>query len=238
MHLTRNPAKIHEALTQLPDGRVIALKACKIYSPQRYAERNLSYIGAEVYILGIFGITVDDKYLGVSLLNTMVPIEPSVINKVKIDDDDYFEFVFQPGATVFKTVELMRTDTLVYRIYDEFIAKGYVPWYMDYEDLGRIFDSSKEFAGANIGQNPEVTQLIASIVARDAKDRTKYYRTVIKDRKDLREIRPVFVPLKSVQYSATNTTTKLGGSYFQQGVVSALINPSTRVERLESILRA
>lgn len=235
--LIRDPAKVHAALQEMEDGRVIAVQPVKIYSPVRYAERNLSYIGANIYILGIFGITVDDKYLGVSLLNTMVPIEPTVTNRVKIDEDDYYEFVFIAGATVFKTVHLVRTDTLVYRIYDEFIAKGYVPWYLGYEEIGHIFDTAKQFADANIGQNPEITQLIASIIARDPKDRTKYYRTAIQSYEDLAKVKPAFVPLKSVQYSATNTTTKLGGAYFQQGVVSALISPSTRTERIESILR-
>lgn len=238
MRFIRDPAKVHEALAQLDDGRVVALKPVKIYSPVRYAERNLAYVGAEVYILGIFGITVEDQYLGVSLLNTMVHIEPTTINRVQVDGDDYHEFVFEEGASVFTSNVLVRLDTLVYDIYDEFIAKGYVPWYMNYVDLGRIFDTAKEFADANIGENPEITQLIASIIARDPKDRTRYYRTIIKDGKQLQEVMPLFVPLKSVQYSATNTTTKLGGAYFQQGVISALNNPSTRVERIESVLKA
>jgi hypothetical protein len=236
MQFIRDPAKVHAALQQMPDGRVIAVKPCKIYSPVRYVERNLSYVGSNVHILGIYGITVEDKYLGVSMLNTMLQIEPSSISKLKMQGDDYYEFVFVAGATVFKTVTLVRTDTLVYRIYDEFIAKGYVPWYVNYEDMGRIFDSAKVFADANIGQNPEVTQLIASIVARDSKDRTKYFRTSVKTREDLDKIQPAFVPLKSVEYSATNTLTKLGGSFFGKGVVSSLINPSTRPERLESII--
>jgi hypothetical protein len=167
----------------------------------------------------------------------MVPLEPSITNRVKIDGDEYFEFVFNKGASVFKTTTLVKSDSLVYRIYDDFLAKGYVPWYVGYDELGMLFDTASEFAGANIGKNSEVTQLIASIVARDPNDRTKYYRQVVHSLQDLEKIRPVFVPLKSVQYAATNTTTKLGGAYFQQGVISALISPSARQERIESILR-
>lgn len=235
--LTRDPAKVHEALRELEGGSVVAVKQCKIYIPQRYVEHGLAYIGAANYILGIFAIATEDKYYGVCLLNTMVPIDPSSVNRIKMDEDDYYEFVFEPGATVFKTVDLVKTDTLVYRIYDEFIAKGYVPWFMGYEEMGHIFDSAKEFADANIGQNSEVTQLIASIVARDPRDRTKYYRQAITSLDDMAKLEPTFVPLKSVQYSATNTLTKLGGAYFQQGVVSSLITPSSRTERLEAILK-
>lgn len=234
--LIRDAKQIHQALHEMPDGKVVALKPCKIYIPMRYAERKLAYVGVETYILGIFAITVDDKYYGVSMLNTMIPIEPTQTNKVKIGGEEYYEFVFVKGATVFKSTVLVRTDSLVYRIYDEFLALGHIPWYVGYEELGKIFDSAKEFAGANVGTNPEVTQLICSILARDPKDRTRYYRTVAKAPEDLIKNPPVYVPLKSVQYSATNTTTKLGGSYFQQGVVSTLIDPSTRVERIESLL--
>ena len=48
----------------------------------------------------------------------------------------------------------------------------------------------------------------------------------------------VWTALNSVRDSATNTTTKLGGNYYSEGVISALINPSDRVERIESILTA
>jgi hypothetical protein len=47
---------------------------------------------------------------------------------------------------------------------------------------------------------------------------------------------PVYIPLRSVTYTATNTTNKLAGSYFQEGLVSALVSPSERKERIESIL--
>ena len=236
--LVRNPERVHDALMELPDSRVITKTGCKIYIPIRYAERKLAFISNEIYILGIFAITVEDKYFGVSILNTMVPIEPVETNKVLIDGEGYYEFVFTPGNTVFKTTNLVKSDSLIYRIYDEFLAMGHIPWFIGYEELGKLFDSAKEFAGANVGNNPEVTQLIASILARDPKDRTKYYRTTVTSLEDLVTNPPIFVPLKSVQYSATNTTTKLGGSYFQQGVISALIDPSSRLESIERLLLA
>ncbi len=234
--LVRAPQRVHKALKEVDGKRIVAVEPCKIFMPARYAEQGLAMIGAEIYILGIFAIVVENAF-GVCMLNTMVPIEPTWMTKIKVNDDDYYEFGFQPGDTVIKNVNLVKTDTLVYSIYDEFLAKGYVPPYMDYNDLGHLFDTAKAYAGANIGTNPEVTQLIASIVARDPKDRTRYYRQAIGVRQDMDTIKPVFVPLKSVAYSATNTLNKIGGSYIQEGIQSSLAYPSTRVERVESILR-
>ena len=234
--LIRKPSMVHMALEELPDGRVVAKEECKIYIPVRYAERKLAYIGTDVFILGFYAITVQDKYYGVSLLNTMVPIDPTETNKIKIQDEDYYEFVFIPGSTVYKTTLLIKTDVICYKVYNEFISLGHIPWFIGYDEMGKIFDSAKEFAGANLGTNAEVTELIASMLARDPKDRSKYYREIINTPADLINIKPIFVPLKSIQYAATNTLSKLGGNYFQQGVVSALISPSVRPERLESIL--
>jgi hypothetical protein len=235
--LVRDASKVHEALFEMPDGSVKAVKECKIHIPYRFSEKDLAYVGNDTYILGLYAIITEDQYYGVSLVNAMINIDPASTEKIKIDKEDYFEFTFPVGSTVFKSTELVKTDTIAYRIYDEILSKGNIPWYMGYEELGKIFDTASYHAGANIGQNKEVTQLIASIVARDPDDRTKYYRSTVKSLGELRSRPPTFIPLRSVEYASTNTTNKLGGSYFSVGVVSALINPTERVERVEDILR-
>lgn len=236
--LIRDAARVHACLEELPDGRVLAVKPVRIHIPARFAERDLAYVGIENYILGIYAIIVEDQFYGVSLVNAMIPIDPTETNRIKINGDEYFEFVFPAGSTVFKSLNLLKTDTLTYKIYDEILSGGRIPWYVAYEELGKLFDTALYHAGANIGTNQEVTQLIASLVARDSKDRTKYYRTTIENLSDMITNPPVYVPLKSVEYSSTNTTNKLGGSYFSLGVVSSLNDPSDRVEKIESLLRA
>lgn len=234
--LTRNAAQVQTALQELPDGRVVALREVKIYVPERYTERDMAYVGVENYILGIYAISVEDKFYGVSLINAMIGIDPSTMNRIKYKDVGYLEFVFNPGSTVFKSLDLVKTDKMAYKIYDEFFSSGKTPWYLGYEELGKIFNTARYHAGANVGSNREVTQIFASIVARDPNDRTKYYRQTVKSLSDLRAHPPVIVPLKSVEYAATNTLNKLGGSYFDTGVVSALNDPTDRVERIEGHL--
>ena len=85
--------------------------------------------------------------------------------------------------------------------------------------------------------NPEVMELIASMVSRNQKNRLEYYRHTIQNRDELKTNPPLFVALRSVSDSATNTTNKLGGSYFEEGLTSALVNPTERVERIEDLLR-
>jgi len=236
--LKRDPAKVHACLQELEDGRLVAKKTLKIYIPCRFAERGLASISIETRIIGIYGIVTEDGYYGVSTVNAMMLIEPTSTMKVVIGGNDYYEFKFDPGSTVIESVDLVKSDILVYRIYDEIIAKGHVPWYLGYLELGRIFDTANYHAGANIGNNHEVTELIISMIARNSADRHKYYRQTVESIDELRSDPPVYIPLRSVIYSATNTTNKLAGSYMDLGLVSALVSPSTRTEHIESILRA
>lgn len=234
--LIRDPEKVQSYLRELEDGRLVTTKGCKIYIPCRFEERDLASIGIETHIVGIYAMTVDDQYYAVSLVNARIRIEPTSTVRVTIHGDEYYEFMFEPGATVTPSLDLVKTDTLVYKIYNEIFAKGRVPWYLGYSELAKIFDSAKEHADANIGVNQEVTELLVSIIARDPDNRHKYYRQRVKTPEDLKTP-PAFIALRSVTYAATNTLNKLAGSYARDGLVSALVNPTERVERIEELLR-
>jgi hypothetical protein len=233
----REPARVLAVLKELPDLRLVTTKPLKVYIPTRFAERGLAQIGIETHIVGIAMLVVEDKYSSILMVNAMMRIDPTSTVKVKMGEDEFYEFFFEPGSTFISSLELVKTDTLVYKIYDELFSKGRVPWYVTYSDLGKIFNTAREHAGANIGGNHEVTELLVSMIARNSSDRHQYYRQSIEKMADLIKNPPAFIPLRSVTYSATNTTNKLGGSYFHEGVVSALNSPAERVERLESLLR-
>lgn len=235
-------ARVHAAFVVTQDEvtktrRFVTRKGCKIYIPVRFTERGLASVGVEINIVGIFAIVVEDKYYATMIVNALTRIEPNATNRVSFDGDEYFEFVFNPGSTVIPSLSLVKQNTLVYRIFDEFINKGRIPWYMSYPKMARLFDTAKKHAGANIGGDHEVTELIVSMISRNANDRTQYYRQIIEKPEDLLTNPPIFTPLKSVIDSATNTTNKLAGSYMQEGIISALGSPSERTERIEALLR-
>jgi hypothetical protein len=105
-----------------------------------------------------------------------------------------------------------------------------------YNEMACLLDSAKYHAGVNVGQNHDITELLVSVIARNASERHEFYRTSVKSQHDLLTHPPVFVPLRSIEFAATSTLAKMGGSYFSHGVVSALVSPGTRVERLNDIL--
>lgn len=235
--LVREPKRVHAALRELENSTLVTTRPTKIYIPVRYAERGLAEIGAEIYICGIFAMVVDGIYLSVSLTNAMMRITPTAMLKVKIEGDDYYEFSFDPGATVVANLDLVKIDTLVYRIFDEFFSKGRIPWFIGYDELGKLFNTAKAYANANLGSAQEVMDMLASIVSRDTKDRVKYYRQTVKNYEDMATNPPAFISLRSIPYAATNTTSKIAGSYFRTGTESALNRPSDRIEKIEEILR-
>lgn len=235
--LVRNAEKVHAAISETKNGTLIAVKECKIYVPTRYAERKLAVIAYETRIVGIFGIVVEDKYYATSLANAIMQITPTSTSIVTIDEEEYYEFTFEKGAQITPNIELVKGDTFVYYIYDEIVAKGHIPWYFSYEDLGKLFTSAKYHGGITLAANNVPLEMIAAAITRQMKDRTEYFRHQIKTIDEQFKLKPAFIAFRSVIWGATNTTAKLMGSYFDDGLMSALVNPSEKAEGVESLLR-
>lgn len=235
--LVRKPEMVHAILEELPDRTIVAKENCKIHFPVRFEEKSLAVISNKVTTIGYIAIIVEDKYYGICNIPATIKLEPSYISKVKVGDSSYYELEFEKGSVVFTSSEVVKSDILTYYIYNELIAGGQIPWYMDYSDLIRIFDESPRFAGVTIGANLAIMDMVAGNIARDSKDLTRYYRHVYTDIKQEKTNPPELLALRNISYGATNTTAKLLGSYFSDGLTSALINPSVRQESIEEKLR-
>ena len=235
-NIVRDAQYVRAHLRELDDERLVTLKDCRVYIPVRFSECGLASVGVDTNIVGIYLIVMEDKYSAVSLINTIIRFEPQSTNRVVVNGDEYYEFVFPAGSTVIPNMNIVQNSKIPYRIYNEFFAKGRIPFYLTYEDLAKIFDTARKYGGVNIGSDREVTELLVSIISRSKNNRADFYRQVVMTPDDINDKKPTYVALKSVAYSATNTTNKLAGSYMQDGIVSALVSPSTREERIERLL--
>lgn len=236
--LSRDSNKVHDALYESESGQLIAKKLCRIYLPARYAQRKLATISNQIRVMSIFAMVAEDKYYTVYIVNAISQLTPTSIAVIKIKGDEYYEFTFEPGAVIMPNMNLVKTDILAYYVYDEIIAKGNVPVFFDYSDLGKLFATSIKHAGISLGPNNVAIELIAASISRQKDDRTKYYRHQITDIKQERLNPPVFIPFRSIIYGPTNTTAKLMGAYFDEGLLSSLNNPSSKTEGVEQLLRA
>jgi hypothetical protein len=234
-NLIRDADFVLSRLSEESDGSVVTTVPCTVQIPESFAAKNLAVIGSEVFIFGFFPIIMGDRY-AVNKAIAMMRICPSSTQKIVVNETPYIEFQFEAGDTLIYTTALVVTDTLSYYMYDEFIAKGNIPWYMDYFDMANMFDTAKEHAGVDLGGR-SIIELIISTIARDPNDMTRLYRHILARPEDLRLKPPVTVPFRSVIWNTSDTTSKLNGAYYDHGINSALVNQSESVEMLEELLR-
>lgn len=234
--MKRDASVIHAGLVEQPGGILLAKEALKIYTPRRFEAKKLAVIGSEIRIVGIFAIAIGEVY-GVSKVIAMMPITPSSTTIVTIDGDDYYEFSFDKGAVVCPNTNLVRDDSLAFKVYDEIMAGGHIPTFFSGEDLAKLFESAKYHANINLAPTNAPLEMIAASISRDPKDLRRYYRHVISKIEDQDKTPPRFIAFRNVIYGATNTTARLMGSYFDDGLMSALVNPAEKSEGIETILR-
>lgn len=250
--LVRDSGQVHDNLVELPDHTIMTKKACRIYVPARYAEQRLAYIGNEVFIFGIFAIVYGNDILqvglrtepnsfsgfyGVSNACTMLNIAPSSQRIVKTREQSYYEFSFDPGTTVIRNSYAVMDDTLPYQMYREFIEMGKVPEFFSYEDMANIFISVVDLAGVKLGASEAILSAIASSVIKDPEDLRRSFAFAINEIDEQLKRRYSVVPFRDVQLGATNNTAKVMGSFSDLAASSMLVNPSTRIEPMEELLR-
>lgn len=238
MKLQRNAKAVYEQVFKNDQGQLITRVPCKIQIPVRYSEVNLSQIGLKTFTYGLFALILESGEYAVTNVNCMIELNQSRLGVTTIGDVDYHEFFFEADSVVFKTMTIVQRQTLMYNVMDEFVFKGKLPWYVEYNDVGKLFNFAKKYADSNVGQIPESMELLASMIARKKEDRTQYIRVGSTEYPDFGLDKIDFVALTSIFYSVHSTVNKIAGSYFNDGIVSALVNPAERVETIEKILRA
>ena len=233
--LKRDGAAI-QAVLKSSGQQILTTKDIKVVIPYRYLQSNLASVGNSVSTVCIYAIVMDGVY-AVSNLCSIMNLTPSSTTVVSFEGEDYFEFSFDKGSVVCPNINLVVDDKNAYNIYNEFIAKGRIPWFMSYEDVAKILSTAHSHAGIELSGTNAPLELIITSIARNKKDLYTYYRNTIKDISEQFTNPPGYVPFKSVSYGATNTAGKIMGSYFDEGLTSALTAPEGGPEGVEIHLR-
>ena len=231
--LKRDSEYVHKALAEVGDS-LVALKPLKVYLPEIYQSSGLLYLTDTTQMFATFGIVVDDKY-GVSIANTMCNTEPDNITIVTIGKDKYYEFSYEKGSKVMTSVNLVQSNNILIKIYKTFFTSANIPWYFNYdEDYGSVFDTAELHAKSSLRINNAMIEFLVSIIARDSSNKTNFFRHKSNVTKLMK---PTYIPLSAIILQATNTFSKLAGGYFNDGMTSALVNPTTTNESIETLIR-
>ena len=238
-NLKRDPAKVHAALMETPDGKLVSKASIKIQIPSRYVDKEIATIGETIFIPAIFGIIVDDQYYGVSSALSYMPITPVSLQEVKVDETKYVEFRFDKGTVICPNINLMRKDVYVYGIWEEIVSTGKHPWYFTAIDMAELLETSKEHGDVTLIANNATMELITAYLTRSKDDIYAQYRHTAKSYLDLMNRENYdMIALNDVAHVAPDTLSKITGAYLDQGITSALIDPSDSVDQAERIYRS
>lgn len=232
--LTRDPEAIENTFKEVGNS-LLTTTGCKVYFPKSFIERKLARQTEHVETIGYVAIVSGDKF-GVMLVPSMVPFSPDFTNNVTVGEDVYIEMTFLKNTIVIPDTYFIKDATLTYYIYTEFIGRGNIPAYMSYFDVGNIFKDSNYHAGISIGFTPTLFEMLVANTSRVEADLTLYYRQKMIDNDSPYVDPPTYIGASNVTLNATNTTARLIGSYYEDSITSALVNPSTRNETIEDLL--
>lgn len=236
--LVRKRDSYRDKLVVMKDGSVVTKSPTRIQVPTRWMTVNLGEITSITSIYGFFPIIFDDNTYCIFNVCAMINIIPTRTTTVTIEDEPYYEFHFDAGVKMILSLTLVRTDTLTFDILNEFFMKGKVPWWVRVDDLASVFDTAEKHANSKIAKVPQAIEALVSIISRNRNDLSIALRQSAKTLDDYDIDKIEYIPLKSVMYSVNSTVSKLSGSYFHEGVISAIVNPTTTSGKIEKILRA
>jgi len=232
----RDPTAIKTNLVIDKNFKITCKKETRIYIPVKYASRNLASFTNGIRSVAIFPVVVGNTYATLKA-TASIDLTPSSTRTVEIEGVSHLELFFEAGSQISPASQLVKQALLVYYISDHFLSRGDIPWFFDYQDVAELFDTSLKHAGANLKVDPVVFDVIASALARQPKDRTKYLRHTLKSAADLNVKEASFISLRNIELGATNTTAKLSGNYFSDGLASALVTKTKTMEGIEEHLR-
>lgn len=204
--------------------------------PSRFINKGLCDIGDVVKVVGIYAVM--DSHNNYSVVNTPIFqfLVPNNITDIEINDTEYKLLSFDKNSVFIPDNSLIVSDSFIYQIFEELFLNGNVPWYLDYNDLSSVFEESKKYAGSNIGNDSMAFEILSAIVSRSPIDKKIYFRQTLD--KTNSGNKPEYVGLNNIYYSFDNTGAKILGSYFGDGLVSALVDPEKKTSTTAEILRA
>lgn len=236
--VTRDKDRCLSRLVVDKSGMVLTKESCRIQLPTRWMDIKMGNITEVTTVYGFFPILFNDNSYCVISVCAMMDLLPSRITKITVEEESYYEFHFDAGTPVIKSLKLVKSDTLTFNVLDEFILKGKVPWWTTVDDLCDIFGTANKHAGSSINKVPQTIEFLVGVIARRTEERAKSLRQTSTSWKDYELENIEFIPLRSVLYSVNNTASKLTGAFFHEGVISAIVNPVSKTGKIETLLRS
>jgi len=235
-NMKRDPKFMSKYVKKIGDS-LIAQEDVFYLFPDKYIDKKLSVIDVTCSLLACMSICKDDKY-AVMKFPCKVQVTPTSIEDVVIDNVLYKKINIEAGTPILDTTAYVKDGSMVYDVFEYFIIQGKVPWFLDYEDLFEFFKNVPEYTGTTVGRDPLVFEILVAIISRDETKLDRAYRNIIRNKEDLKNKGIKYIGLLNIYYSFRSTLAKISGSYFREGIISAIVNgPTKEATDLERIVR-
>ncbi len=235
--LKRNVEAVLATLAELPDGALVTKTGCVIHVPESFRAKQLIAMGKEISFIGYFALITPDGNYCTWKIPSMIRTMPDDIRSVEIDGKMYYELHYPKGGRVAKSTDLLVDQLTLYPLFEDVIARARSVWYYDYEQMGGFFKWAKDYTGTALYATPSIFEMVIAQQARYDEDRNETIRHVVKKKEDAFKLPFTYIPMRNVEYGATDTVSKIGGSNIAEGLDSALVNPTEEVQPIERLLR-
>lgn len=210
----------------------------RIIFPERYINKEFVFMGSSIRILSIFAIVDDDNNYAISVAPIFIDLSPYNVSEVMIDDVLNKVLYFNKDDIVINNNTVVKTDSFIYDLFDEFYVKGNVPWFMGYEDVSDILLEAKKYSGSNVGENALTFEILASLVSRSGKDKSEFIRRSITSEKDVSKLDIRYIGLNNIYYSFDSTGARLFGGYYGSGVTTSIADPEDETTVMMDLIRS
>jgi len=177
-----------------------------------------------------------DGIYSVARVSAMMKTIPTSIAKVEMEGTEYYELSYDKGSTLVESTKVIKQQKTAHMLLDMLLMYGKVPWYFTYEDITKILNTSSKYSGLNIDSNPEILDLLVSIIARDKKDINKPARLRFKTLGDSEGL--TYAGLQDPVHTASSVITKLIGNRQAKTVISAMMDDEGSHSKIDTILRS
>lgn len=234
--LSHNPNSIKKAFINNGDV-IMTTREISVVFPERYVDIGLTTISTTVNTLSIYAIVDSDKGI-YAVVNTPITIElsPNNIKTILVDGVPYIKLEFGKDEVFAVSRTLLKKETFMQKLYDNFYSKGKIPWYLTMSHVATLYSNAKKYAGSNIGKDPLDFELLTSLITRVDGDPNTYYRTAISSKDD--GVKPMYIGLNNIFHSYRDTLAKLAGGYYGMGVSNAITNKEKETSKTSIIYRS
>lgn len=200
--------------------------------PLSFKKHGSIIIGDSVTTPGVLDMIFDDRYqVGLNILAS-ITIEPTDVSQMTYKGVEYLVLKLTNGDKFMTSYRVIQDAHIVYVLWTEWITNGNIGYWLEYDDLLKLFSNARYLTGSGIGVSQSVYEGIIAHIARDKNNISLQYR-LTDMKKPMR-----LVALNSVSHAPTGSIARINGAYFRDaGLTSALRYEVDQIQPFENLLR-